>query len=94
MRALVTGGGGFLGSALVRRLIERGDKVRVLARGEYPELQQLGAELMRGDVRDAEARLRLRGSVRLILPIQSATELEAWLRKYRAGEVESDAEEE
>ena len=42
------------------------------------------------DVRDAEARLRLRGSVRLILPIQSATELEAWLRKYRAGDVESE----
>ena len=55
MRALVTGGGGFLGSALVRRLIERGDTVRVLARGEYPALQQLGAELVRGDVRDAEA---------------------------------------
>ena len=46
------------------------------------------------DVRDAEARLRLRGSVRLILPIQSATELEAWLRKYRAGESEPDSEEE
>ncbi len=37
------------------------------------------------DVRDAEARLRLRGSVRLILPVQSADELEAWLSKYRAG---------
>lgn len=55
MRALVTGGGGFLGSALVRRLLERGDKVRILARGEYPELQDLGAKLTRGDVRDAEA---------------------------------------
>jgi len=46
------------------------------------------------DVRDAEARLRLRGSVRLILPIQSATELEAWLRKYRASEIESEGDEE
>jgi len=46
------------------------------------------------DVHDGEARLRLRGSVRLILPIQSASELEAWLRKYRAGEVESENEEE
>src|SRR6266540_2024150 len=43
------------------------------------------------DVRDAEARLRLRGSVRLILPAQSATELEAWLRKYRTGEVDSES---
>lgn len=45
------------------------------------------------DVRDGEARLRLRGSIRLILPIQSATELEAWLRKYQAGSVESENEE-
>ncbi len=35
------------------------------------------------DVRDGDARLRLRGSVRLILPVQSADEMEAWLRKYR-----------
>ena len=34
------------------------------------------------DVRDADARLRLRGSIRMILPVQSADELEAWLRKY------------
>ena len=40
------------------------------------------------DVRDSESRLRLRGSVKLILPIQSADELEAWLRKYRSGEGE------
>lgn len=40
------------------------------------------------DVRDADARLRLRGSIRMILPIQSADELEAWLRKYRTAAVE------
>ena len=42
------------------------------------------------DVRDSESRLRLRGSVKLILPIQSADELEAWLRKYRAGGDDSE----
>ncbi len=47
------------------------------------------------DVRQAEARLRLRGSIRLILPVQSADEMEAWLRKYRAadGQVEEGDEE-
>ncbi len=44
------------------------------------------------DVRDAEARLRLRGSVRLILPIKSADEMEAWLRKYRGGNGEEITE--
>ena len=36
------------------------------------------------DVRDSELRLRLRGSVKMILPVQTAEEMEAWLRKYRA----------
>ncbi len=40
------------------------------------------------DVRDADARLRLRGSIRMILPVQSADELEVWLRKYRTAAVE------
>ncbi len=44
------------------------------------------------DVKDVDARLRLRGSVRMILPIQTADEMDAWLKKYRAGgEVEPDS---
>ena len=46
------------------------------------------------DVHDGEARLRLRGSVRLILPIKSADEMEAWLRKYRGGNEEEITESE
>lgn len=53
MKALVTGGGGFLGRYIVEQLRERGAAVRVLARGNYPELTTLGVELVRGDVRDA-----------------------------------------
>jgi hypothetical protein len=44
------------------------------------------------DVRNSETRLRLRGSIRMILPVQSADEMEAWLRKYRAAEA-SDRQE-
>ncbi len=42
LKALVTGGGGFLGSAIVRLLRARGDDVIVVARGDYPQLQSLG----------------------------------------------------
>lgn len=45
------------------------------------------------DVRDTEARLRLRGSVRMILPIQTVDEMEAWIRKYRAANEEETTEE-
>jgi nucleoside-diphosphate-sugar epimerase len=54
LRALVTGGGGFLGGAIVRRLVERGDAVRSLARGDYPALREIGVETVRGDLVDAD----------------------------------------
>jgi nucleoside-diphosphate-sugar epimerase len=41
MRALVTGGGGFLGMYLVEQLVARGDAVRVLCRGRYARLDEL-----------------------------------------------------
>ena len=55
MRALVTGGGGFLGGAVVRLLRERGDSVRSFSRQAYPALEALGVEQRRGDLGDAAA---------------------------------------
>ena len=55
MRILVTGGGGFLGQALVRGFLARGHDVRALNRSRYPSLEQLGVECRRGDLADAEA---------------------------------------
>ncbi|MGO8995220.1 MAG: NAD-dependent epimerase/dehydratase family protein, partial [Polyangiaceae bacterium] len=55
MRALVTGGGGFVGSHLVRALLGRGDDVRLIARGAYPELAALGVATIQGDIRDLAA---------------------------------------
>jgi nucleoside-diphosphate-sugar epimerase len=50
MTTLVTGGGGFLGGAIVRQLLARGEAVRVFSRGAYPELEALGVEVVRGDL--------------------------------------------
>lgn len=52
---LVTGGGGFLGRRLVELLLSRGDDVRFLARGRYPEVEALGAQGLQIDLRDADA---------------------------------------
>jgi len=55
MKTLITGGGGFLGQAIVRQLTARGDQVAVLNRSAYPELQSMGVACHRGDIADREA---------------------------------------
>jgi len=55
MKVLVTGGGGFLGGAIVRMLRERGDEVRSFSRGVYPALTALGVEQVSGMLEDADA---------------------------------------
>jgi len=57
-QVLVTGGAGFIGSALVRSLLECGDDVRVfddLSTGSEAHLEGTGVEVVRGDVRDLDA---------------------------------------
>ena len=55
MRILVTGGGGFLGLALCRGLIERGHAVTSFNRGLYPRLDALGVRQLQGDLADRDA---------------------------------------
>jgi len=55
VNALVTGAGGFLGLYIVEQLVARGDRVRTLCRGSYGELDALGVETVKADLRDREA---------------------------------------
>ena len=76
-------------------------KERDLGIGQYEaimrRMRRLGlVEPVQGrslDVRDSETRLRLRGSVKMMLPVQTTEEMEAWLRRYRAADVEEETEE-
>jgi UDP-glucose 4-epimerase len=57
VKVLVTGGAGFIGSNLVRHLVERGDDVRVLdnfSTGSRGNLEQLDVEIVEGELRSYE----------------------------------------
>ncbi len=57
MKAFVTGGTGFIGSRVVRRLRERGDEVVALVRSpeKATALSDLGCELVEGDLSSEQA---------------------------------------
>ena len=50
MRALVTGGGGFLGRTIVQQLLEAGYSVRTFSRNRHPQLERLDIEIRQGDI--------------------------------------------
>jgi nucleoside-diphosphate-sugar epimerase len=85
MKSFVTGGAGFLGAAVVRRLLDRGDEVVGLARSENAAttLTRLGAIPVRGDITDAGTLGQLLTGVDLVFHIAG---------DYRVGIKESEHE--
>ena len=66
MKALVTGGGGFLGRYIVEQLLDQGHEVRVLCRGYYPELIEIGAELFRADLQNSDTVMQACKSIDIV----------------------------
>ncbi len=49
-KALVTGGGGFLGKAIVKKLLQQQVTVTSFSRQFYPELEKMGVKQIQGDL--------------------------------------------
>ncbi|WP_299976478.1 NAD-dependent epimerase/dehydratase family protein [Desulfobacula sp.] len=52
---LVTGGGGFLGKAIVKKLVKKNLSVTSFSRNFYPDLENLGVLQIQGDLADKNA---------------------------------------
>jgi UDP-glucose 4-epimerase len=91
MRALVTGGAGFIGSNLVDALVDRGDEVAVLddlSSGKESNLAgalERGVQLHRGDIRDGEAVQRIVGEVRPEVVFHLAAQIDVRVSMARPG---------
>jgi len=68
-KALVTGGGGFVGKAVALRLLDLGIATRVVGRHRYPELEAVGAECCVGDISDAGIMLKAAEGIDLVFHV-------------------------
>jgi nucleoside-diphosphate-sugar epimerase len=66
---LVTGGGGFLGKALVKRLVEKGERVRSFSRSFYPELKAMGVNHIQGDLGDSSVVIKACNKVQTVFHV-------------------------
>lgn len=87
MKVLVTGGGGFLGGAVVRRLLDRGNTVRSLQRGDYAWLDEAGVESIRGDLADRDTVERAVRGCDAVLHVAAKAGVWGPRREYEAANV-------
>jgi len=77
---LVTGASGFVGSAVLRKLVERGARVRALVRPSSPRANLAGidCESVQGDMRDAESMAKAAAGARFVFHV--AADYRLWAR--------------
>ncbi len=85
VKALVTGGGGFVGRHVVSLLRARGDDVVVLSRKRHPSVEAAGATSVVADVRDRSAVRAAMDGVEVVFHV--AAKLGTWGNRAELFEV-------
>jgi nucleoside-diphosphate-sugar epimerase len=88
---VVTGGSGFVGGAIARALLARGDRVRSVQRGDAPALRALGAEVVRADLSDRSAALSSLAGAAAVLHVAAKVEVWGPRREFVRANVDATA---
>ena len=86
-RVLVTGGGGFLGKAIVKLLRKKAYEVRSFNRRTYPELEKLHVEQVQGDISNRNAVNQACQGMDLVFHVAAKTGIWGNYRSYFATNV-------
>lgn len=85
---LVTGGGGFVGSGIVKKLLSRGISVRIVGRNPYPHLQKIGAICYTGSITDMELMQEATKGVDLVFHVAALAGIWGKWRDYYLSNVQ------
>lgn len=82
MKVLVTGGGGFIGKALVKQLIREGHTVRSLSRNYYPELREIGVEEVIADLQDQDSVIKALSGMEVVFHVGAKADIWGSLKEF------------
>ena len=86
--ALVTGGGGFVGKAVVKQLLHHNVDVRVIGRNRYPDIEELGVTGYIGDLGNLESITRAAKGVDVVFHVAALAGIWGpWENYYRTNVV-------
>ena len=86
--ALVTGGGGFVGKAVVKQLLHHNVDVRVIGRNRYPDIEELGVAGYIGDLDNLESITRAAKGVDVVFHVAALAGIWGpWENYYRTNVV-------
>jgi nucleoside-diphosphate-sugar epimerase len=86
-KALVTGGGGFVGKAVVKKLLELGVETRVLGRHHYKEIELMGGECIIGNVYDTRIMARATLGVDIVFHVAALAGIWGAWKQYHTTNV-------